>query len=53
MVSMDRSQLQEFLERVADKYTASELVDLLDLSVWQIIDALEDEIIEGREKLEL
>lgn len=39
------------MEAVADKYTAPELVDLLDLDVWQIIAMFEEEIIEAREKL--
>jgi len=45
------------LERVADKYTASELVILLEdagiIDVWTIISLLEEELIESKELLEV
>lgn len=56
-VSMDREQLEEFFERVADRFSAAELVELLEdagiISIWTIIARLEEEIVEAREKLEV
>lgn len=56
-MTMDRELLEDFLERVADKFTAAELVDLLEdagvITVWDIISFLEETIIENREKLEV
>lgn len=43
---IDLDLLDEYKARVADRYTATELVDLLDLDVWQIIEAFEDTLIE-------
>lgn len=55
-MSMDRKALEDFFEMIADRYTAGELIDLLEdagiITVWTVISALEDEIIEGKEKLE-
>lgn len=41
---IDVELLDEHKARLADRYTAAELVDLLDLDVWRIIEAFEDEI---------
>lgn len=51
VMSKDRELLDDFLELVADTYTSVEIVDLLDIDVWKLIAAFEDEIIEGRLKL--
>jgi hypothetical protein len=54
-MSMDREQLETFLEAIADRYTATELVDVLEeeglVDVWKIIAFLEEEIIEARLRL--
>ena len=53
----DRERLDDFLERVADKYTAAELVDILEdaglVTIWDIISALEEVIVDGRKHLEV
>ena len=57
MMSIDYEILQDFLERVASKYTASELVELLEdagiVDIWDVIAALEEYIVEGRNYLEV
>lgn len=54
-MSLDRELLEEYLEAVASKYTASELVELLEdngiITVWDIINLLEEFVIEGKEHL--
>jgi len=56
-MSLDRQALEEFFERIADKFTASELVMILEdaglLDVWTIISLLEEELIEAKEILEV
>lgn len=56
-MTVDRELLEEFLERIADKFTAAELIELLEdagiLTVWDVIAVFEDELIEAREKLEV
>lgn len=42
---IDYSLLDDFKASLADRYTAVELVDLLDLNVWQIIEMFEEEIV--------
>jgi hypothetical protein len=53
----DREAIQEYLERVADRFTAQELVAILEdnglIDVWAILDNLEDIVIEGREFIEV
>jgi len=57
MMSIDYEILQDFLERVASKYTASELVELLEdagvVDIWDVIAALEEYIVEGKNYLEV
>lgn len=52
---LDRELLDEFLQNVAEKYTAAELVELLEdtgiLNIQDVIAALEEFIIEGRSYL--
>lgn len=49
---MDRTKLQEYLNLLRDRYTAAEIVDLLEsagiLDVDDILNYLEDYIIEGK-----
>jgi hypothetical protein len=45
-MSVDREVLEEFKQSLSDKYTAEELCELLQLDVWDIIEAFEDKIIE-------
>lgn len=47
-MSLDRELLEEFKARLADRYTAYELVELLDLDVWQILEVFEEEVTELR-----
>lgn len=44
-MSVDREVLEEFKESLADKYTAEELCELLQLDVWDIIEAFEEKIL--------
>lgn len=43
---MDREVLEEFKAQLADKYTAEELCELLELDVWDIIEMFEEKIVE-------
>lgn len=43
---IDLDLLDAYKARVADRYTAAELVDLLDLDVWEVIEAFDDKLIE-------
>lgn len=53
----DRERLQEFLEAVSSKYTAAELVEILEdngiITVWDIINNLTDEIVDAKRFLEV
>ena len=52
---MDREAVQEYFEHLADKYYASELVERLEalekITIWDIIAAFEEQIIEARAEL--
>ena len=56
-MSLDRERLEEWLEQVALKYTAAELVEVLEdlgfVGVWEVISAFEEQLIEAKEKLEV
>lgn len=56
-MSMDKEQLEEFFERIVDRYTPAELIEILEdaglVDIWTIIAFLEDELIEARGKLEV
>lgn len=39
---------EEFKARLADKYTASELVEILRLDVWDVIEAFNDRILDWK-----
>lgn len=45
-MSMDRELLEEFKLMLADRYTAVELVELLELDVWDVIEMFEEKIVE-------
>lgn len=47
-MSIDRELLEEWKDRLADRYTATELVELLDLDVRAILEAFEDEVMDLR-----
>lgn len=57
MMSVDGELLDDFFERVADKWSAAELVELLEdagvVTVWSVIAAFSEQLIEVKEKLEL
>lgn len=43
---LDEDYTDEFLARIADKYTAEELVEVLGLDVWQIIEMFRERVLE-------
>lgn len=45
-MSIDYDLLEEFKKELADKYTAEELSELLELDVWDIIEAFQEKVIE-------
>lgn len=45
-MSIDVELLEEYKLELADRYTAEELVELLQLDVWEIIEMFEDRIME-------
>lgn len=45
-MSIDEEVLDQYKLSLADKYTASELVELLDLSVWDVIEAFHEKIMD-------
>lgn len=52
-MSIDSERLEEFLLALADKYTGIEIVEILELSEWDIIEAFRDQIVEARKRFEL
>lgn len=44
---MDLDKFQEYLNQLADRYTAPELVEEMDLDVWDIIERFRDELERG------
>lgn len=54
MISMlDEDKLQEFFERVADKYTGCEICEILELTEWDVIEAFRELLIEKKESFEV
>lgn len=55
-MSIDRETLREFLEHLADRFTACELVEILEdmelITVYDILGAFEEQLIEAKERLE-
>ena len=45
-MSLDEDRVDEHLRRIADHYSATDLVDLLDLSVWDILEQFRDKVLE-------
>lgn len=45
-MSIDYELLDEYKNSLADKYTAEELCELLELTVWDIIEAFPEAILE-------
>ena len=56
-MSMDRKLIEDFLDRICDKFTAAELIEILEdagiITVYDIVGLLEEECIEYRDKLEV
>lgn len=56
-MTLDREQLESYLEQLADRYTAGELVEALEeaglITVWAVMAAFENELIEMKERLEV
>lgn len=54
---MDRELLEDFFNRVADKWTGAELVELLEdmdlVNIHIVIAALEEFVVEAKERLEV
>ena len=44
---LDYEMANEYLDAVADKYTAAELAEELDLDVWDIIEFFREKILES------
>ena len=57
MAMLDRDRLQEWLEALEDKYTGTEIVNILEdagvLTVWDLIAALEEVIVENKNEFEV
>lgn len=45
-MSIDREVLEEYKQTLADRYMAPELVELLNLDVWEILEEFEEKVIE-------
>jgi len=43
---------EEFHKRLADYFTGPELVDILDVPTWELVDLLEEYILEKREEID-
>jgi hypothetical protein len=56
-MSMDRRLIEDFLDRICDKFTAAELIEILEdagiITIYDIVGLLEEECIEYRDKLEV
>jgi Fe2+ or Zn2+ uptake regulation protein len=56
MMSKDRELLDEYLQHLSDRYYAYELVERLEaleiITIWDILNAFEDQIIEAKPLLE-
>lgn len=50
---IDKERLDDFLALIADKFTASEVVEILDLDVWDVLEMFRDELIEKHERFEI
>lgn len=50
---LDEDKLEEFLNRIADKYTTEEIVEILQLSEWDILEMFRERVIEKEEKFEV
>lgn len=48
-MSKDQELIDEYLISLADRYTASELVELLGLDIWAILDNFEEEILNHKD----
>lgn len=45
---LDDERVEDWLARLADKYTAIELCELLELTEWDIIEMFRDKILEAQ-----
>lgn len=45
-MTMNSDLLEEYLNALADRYDATELVELLELSTWDIIEMYREKIVE-------
>lgn len=50
-MAADFESIDEYLKHVMDKYTPAELVDALDVEIWEVVDAFYDLIIRHRKEL--
>lgn len=44
---VDLSLRDEYFKQLADRYTAAELVEEMDLDVWDVIEGFQDELIDN------
>lgn len=49
-MAIDEDILDQYKRHLADRYTAEELCELLDLDVWDIIEMFEDKIMVMKEE---
>lgn len=50
---IDNELLENFLNKIADKYTAEEVCEILELDVWDILENFREKIMEKKESFEL
>lgn len=51
-MSIDDDLFEEYLQQLADRYTAAELVEEMDLNVWDVIEMFRDKLEEGYVELD-
>lgn len=50
---IDRERVDDFLALIADKYTAVEVVEILELDVWDVLEMFREELLEKQERFEI
>lgn len=50
---IDEDRLQEFLDKIADKYTATEICEILGLTEWDLLEQFREFVMEKKDSFEL
>lgn len=50
---VDNDLVDDFLALIADKFTASEVCEILELDVWDILEMFRDELLEKHDRFEI